>query len=75
MFARVITRIFHTDNNQELCGFYGGAGYNCEHWDQAYILIVIVIIIIIVIIVIIPLPTMVNIIIIVIVIIIVIIIP
>merc|ERR1712004_224908 len=20
---------------RELCGFYGGAGYNCEHWEQA----------------------------------------
>ena len=19
---------------KELCGFYGGAGYNCEHWEQ-----------------------------------------
>ena len=24
------------NNRQELCGFYGGAGYNCEHWDQAF---------------------------------------
>merc|ERR1712083_1176456 len=21
---------------RELCGFYGGAGYNCEHWDQVH---------------------------------------
>ena len=38
----------HNNHGQELCGFYGGAGYNCEHWDQAkkssfFIFIVIII--------------------------------